>query len=159
MVVFNRNRPLSNMDIERVLSKRKGYVGVFMRDEIPEIELFNNEQNFGIINLDDSSNRGTHWTAFFIDTKKRTVVYFDPYGFNPPEEFVDFSNNVLQGYKRLFSVIQFQADLTATCGWWCIFFIEQMHLIKSQYDLIKFFEKFLNSDPNANEVLLKRYFG
>ena len=47
--------------------------GVFSRNSLPRIQ-----DGAYVINLDDKSNKGTHWVSSFID--KDLAVYFDSFG-------------------------------------------------------------------------------
>lgn len=78
-----------------------------MRDEVrPPVE------GCGVLNLDSSENRGTHWTAWYDDK------YFDSYGFAPPDE--------LQ-WKGLYNDLEIQKFYDPPiCGPLCIAFIEAM---------------------------------
>jgi len=73
--------PLSNLDIERLVKdlKIKHFRGVFMKDEVPKKI---NEIECGIINLENSYQEGSHWTAYYKNKDKK--YYFDSYGDPPP---------------------------------------------------------------------------
>ena len=64
----------------------KNFKGVYMRDELNKTTRQNNECM--VINTDHSRNEGTHWTCLFV--KNGTSNYFDPYGFSPPKEVMDY---------------------------------------------------------------------
>src|ERR1700761_9023229 len=84
MNTFKAIKPLSNIDI---ISKCRelqieNFKGVFMRDEL-KCNIAKSDECL-ILNLDESSNNGTHWTCLFI--KNGTCYYFDSFGFPPPSE-------------------------------------------------------------------------
>ena len=54
------------------------------RDKIPNKIVKNNE--FFVVNLDDSSGKGTHWVA--ISNFNDNLLYFDSFGVVPPEEIL-----------------------------------------------------------------------
>ena len=62
--------------------------GVFMRNKLPK-KIKDIES--GIINLDNSNGKGTHWTAY---TKiGKNIIYFDSYGnLHPPKEVISYFN-------------------------------------------------------------------
>lgn len=90
-------------------------MGCFMRDELPNNLL----QGCGVMNLDDSTGPGTHWTAWYKN------VYFDSYGFPPPEEFLDKIGNAEIEYNDL--DIQRIHD-PPFCGHLCLAFLDAMNL-------------------------------
>jgi len=59
-----------------------------MRDEINSTPM--SDQESLIINIDHSSNDGTHWTC--LSTENNTCVYFDSFGLPPPTEVVTYCN-------------------------------------------------------------------
>ena len=83
-------RSLSNFDIIDICEdlQIKHFKGVFMRDEINSTPI--SDQESLIINIDHSSNDGTHWTC--LSTENNTCVYFDSFGLPPPTEVVTYCN-------------------------------------------------------------------
>ena len=84
-----------------------------MRDELPNGVL----RGCGVLNLDDSAGPGTHWTAWYKN------VYFDSYGFPPPEEFLDKVKNKTMRYNNV--DIQKNYD-PPFCRHLCLGFLEAM---------------------------------
>lgn len=67
-----------------------------MRDTLPETP---NVIECGIINLDDSKSRGSHWTAYYKN--KMDKFYFDSYGkAKPPRELVSYLGGDRLTYNR-----------------------------------------------------------
>lgn len=67
------NRPLTNFELDEAAKKLyiACYRAAFVRDEVPKRLRCN---KCGILNLDDSSGKGSHWVAWF---KKGCVkLYF-----------------------------------------------------------------------------------
>jgi hypothetical protein len=59
--------------------------GVFMRDELPPFPL---SLEYGILNYDDSSRSGSHWSAYLLNTPRKLCVFYNSYGsLEPPVEF------------------------------------------------------------------------
>ena len=89
------NEPLSNIQLISAAKKLKikNFEGVFVRDQLPEKQSRNAE--CCILNLDSSSGRGTHWTAWYKSNSRSgsrsgEELYFDSYGLRPPDELVDY---------------------------------------------------------------------
>lgn len=68
------NKPLTNYEITHLAKelKIKNFRGVFMRDTLPG--KVNNEE-CGVVNLDESGNTGTHWVCYHKN--KERCYYFD----------------------------------------------------------------------------------
>ena len=77
------DKPLPNFELstyarELEISNSKG---VFMRDTLPRQPL---SVECGIINLNTSSQRGSHWVCYYRNKSNR--IYFDSYGQITPVE-------------------------------------------------------------------------
>ena len=83
--LFKDIRPLSNFDIIELCEKLKitHFRGCFIRDEIRSLKSSKDDVCF-IMNTDDSSSSGTHWTA--VNVSNGTTFYFDSYGLEPTLE-------------------------------------------------------------------------
>src|SRR6218665_594169 len=69
-------------------SYHTGFRGVFLRDKLPKNP---KSKECGILNLDDSNGRGTHWVAW---TKRgNNKIYFDSFGLPPPLELPEYSKS------------------------------------------------------------------
>ena len=81
------NKPLTNIEIIVAAKKLSldGFRGVFLRDTLPKKSKLN---ECGILNLDSSSDDGTHWVTWFKKGKEK--FYFDSYGVQPPSELIDY---------------------------------------------------------------------
>lgn len=91
-----------------------------MRDALPRTPPDVNES--AIINLDSSSNCGSHWTAFV--KKNNIVLYFDSYGnLPPPFELVKYFG---RGIQIRYNHNSFQSYDSYTCGHWCLKFLHEI---------------------------------
>jgi hypothetical protein len=136
-------KEISNIELDNILKNVKQFNGVYMKDEIPK----DLKDGFYIINLDDSKNDGTHWCVFY---KNPTInVYFDSYGFLPPEEL----SKQLKPYR--FNHKQIQSVNSKACGYYCIAFIKFMI---NKKDINKSFDIFkqLFNDIDYNEEVLNQ---
>lgn len=124
---------LYNDQIEKVLGKYKYFGGVIPRDKIENfLPFLKKYKKIGfIINLDKSSEPGSHWNSIFIDLKNdHSVEYYDSFGRGVP---IDIKNdlkklvdNVQKGLILKFkeNKIKFQSDHTHNCGFFAINFLE-----------------------------------
>lgn len=108
------SRPLTDVDLQIYAKKLKipHFRGVFMRDALPTTS---QKRECGIINLDESDGRGTHWVAYFKHDK--IVNYFDSFGnLKPPPEVAKYFKNCIILYNH----DRFQDFNTYTCGHLCM---------------------------------------
>ena len=144
-VVFNgygelsKKNGLSNQDLYELLQGVPNFQGVFMKDELPT-KLKN---GWYIINLESHTDgNGTHWTCF---KNRKTLEYYDPFGFPPPIE-------VMQRIGRksiLWNAKQIQNEKSTACGFFCV------GRITSKMPFNQFLDYFSN-DTNANDLKLKQ---
>ena len=64
--------PLANFEIQKHYQNEPRFNGVYSRDNLPEIK-----DGAYVINLDEYSDIGTHWTALY--TLNNDVTYFDSF--------------------------------------------------------------------------------
>jgi len=90
-----------------------------MRNKLPK-KIKKNET--GIINLDNESGEGTHWTAYV--KKRKNIIYFDSFGnLKPPKESISYflsddSKNIIK-----YNYNKYQSFNTTNCGQLCLQFI------------------------------------
>ena len=141
---------LSNFNIMDYFeeNKNKNFGGIYAKDELPHIKI---KKKFYIINLDDDDGPGTHWVlASNMDDKY--VIYVDSYGAPAPNEALAFMKSA-KNKKIIYNTSQIQEIGSAVCGYYCLFFAEQLpeHNI---VDLLYFFGN--NTAENDKELL--KYF-
>ena len=129
------------MDLAREL-KIKNFRGVFMRDTLPK-KCYQTE--CGVINLDSIKNDGTHWVCYKIS--KERSIYFDSYGFPPPEELVEYLRKPIE-YSNF--VVQ-RLNSGPICGHLCLHVLYQLGRKKSFLDILLNLMKFYdNYNKNAS---------
>ena len=104
------NVPLSNLQILDAAEKLKikNMRGVFVRDELPKRP---KKVECGILNLDDSTGNGTHWTAW-IKKNGNEKLYFDSYGLAPLVELVEYLKRpVLYNTEKYSPTVKCFADI------------------------------------------------
>jgi hypothetical protein len=113
------NRALTDADIIKFAKKLEipHFRGVFMRNDLPQTGPWKEES--AIINLDDKSGPGTHWTAYkksFSD-----VSYFDSFGnLSPPSDFISYIGS---GSLIKYNHKQYQNWNTYNCRHSCLKFL------------------------------------
>jgi hypothetical protein len=112
-------RALSNVEIENYskMLKIKSFRGCYMRDELRNLRACKSE--CGILNLNLSSETGSHWTCWFkINNEK---FYFNSFGLPPPKEVIDYL-----GSPILYSTFQLQGLMDQNCGKWCLIVLKRL---------------------------------
>ena len=89
-----------------------------MRDEIKGT-VSNNESL--ILNIDDSTGDGTHWTCLY--SKNEKCLYFDSYGFLPPIEIYNYCKDK-EAYYNSFTI---QASNEVICGHYCLYVLYRLN--------------------------------
>ena len=85
-----------------------------------------------VINLDNYTDVGTHWIAFFFCNKSE-IVYFNSFGVeHVPEEIKE----LIRDKTNIFRV---QANDSVMCGYFCIGFIDFMLASKKLTDFTSMF--------------------
>lgn len=118
-------------EIIKIMKPYKGFLGVIMNDEIPDIiESSLHYDRFGfIINKDNKDMDGSHWCAVFVDIPDGSIEYFDSFGDDPSSEVTrdmaelikEHDINYLMKFKINGAKVQ---DLrTGSCGWFAMKFL------------------------------------
>ena len=120
--------------------------GVYSRDNLSH-KIKDGEY---VINLDESSNIGTHWIALHVNNK--TATYFDSFGVEHiPKEIKKLINN-----KNIIANIYRVQNYDSTiCGYFCIGFINYMFKGKSLADFTNLFSP---NNFKKNDDIILNYF-
>ena len=90
--------PLTNFEIKKYYENEPRFNGVYSRDNLPKTI----KNGAYVINLDEYTDVGTHWIAFFA--KNNEVIYFDSFGFeHVPKEIKRFigHNDIKTNISRI----------------------------------------------------------
>lgn len=93
-----------------------------MRNDLPKRI---HKKECGIVNLDDRSNPGTHWTCYAkIDNN---IKYFDSYGnIRPPLELVSYFNTEGSDNRIIYNHDRVQRENSYNCGHLCLNFLNEV---------------------------------
>ena len=146
---FHKNIPLSNYD----LIKWCKYLNIPINDVLSRDENVphNHQQALFIYNLEPSYMSGSHWVATYV--KDKVINYFDSFGLPPFQEMVNHARK--KNLTLLHQNNQIQNIKTTTCGYFCLYFLNQMNKGKSYFDLLEVFDIY---DTTNNEKFLEQYF-
>lgn len=142
-------KPLStNFELYELADQLGVTVTVLSKDQLKDIR---NKRGNYIINLQDSdAGAGTHWVGLIV--MPHIAFYFDSFGMLPPIEVVHFVNPYKKKIRELFvNKKHIQNEYGGYCGQYTMNFIAHMVKQKSQPNLIKRFQTFL--EPWADRTL------
>lgn len=119
-------------------------MAVINREDIYKI----GEEGYYVINLDEKTGPGTHWTTMYYNPK--FTFYFDSFGLPPPQELIEKTDD-----KIVYNSSQYQNMKSVLCGYYCIMFINELQRTGDYYHFVDMFSK---KDTIANERLVVDYF-
>ena len=146
---FYKNTPLSNHD----LLKWCKYLNIPINDVLSRDKSIphNHKQALFIYNLEPSYMSGSHWVATYV--KDNVINYFDSFGMPPFQEIVNHAKK--KKLTLLHQNNQIQNLKTTTCGYFCLYFLNEMNKGNSYYDLLQVFD---TNDTMKNETFIEHYF-
>ena len=128
---FHKNIPMSNYD----LLKWCQYLNIPINNVLSRDESspHNHMQALFIYNLEPSYMSGSHWVATYVKTG--IINCFDSFGMPPFQEIVNHAKR--KNMTLLHQSDQIQNLLTTTCGYFCLYFLNEMNKGRSYYDSLK----------------------
>ena len=138
--------PLTNFEIQKYYQNESRFNGVYSRDNLPK-----RKDGAYLINLDEYSDIGTHWIAFYV--RHNDVTYFDSFGVEHiPKEMKAFIDRSLSITTNIFRI---QAYNSIMCGYFCIGFIDFM---LAGMTLTKYTNIFSPDNFKKNDDIILNYF-
>jgi len=138
---------LTNFEIDKIISGmglQNIYKGCYSKDNLQSLE-----RGFYIVNLQSSKDgNGTHWTCLY-HVNPVYSIYFDSFGFPPPEEIED----LLKIYD--YNDKDIQDIKSSACGYYCIAFIKFMNGKTNPLKAFNTFIKLFNKNTNRNDEILQ----
>ena len=133
---------LTNFETQKYYQNEPRFNEVYSRDNLPKIK-----DRVYAINLDEYSDIGTHWIAFYV--KNNNVTYFDSFGVeHVPKEIIKFIDN--KNIKT--NIFRIQAYDSIMCGYFCIEFIDFMPAGKILTDFTNLFSP--NNFKKSDDIIL-----
>lgn len=138
---------MTNIQINQILQNNSQFRGCYCKDQLN----WNCRNGYYIVNLDDSTNEGTHWVAFYKANK--LFIYFDSVGVVPPKEVIRCANTLSEIY---YNEKQIQDYNASSCGFYCIAFVKFCNSRDTFNNFIKRFSYFTQiNDHRLLELLNK----
>ena len=129
-----RPHHLTNFEMQKYYQNERRFNGVYSRDNLPKRSSTEIKDEAYVINLDESSDIGTHWVALYV--QNNGVTYFDSFGVEQiPKEIRTFISN--KNIKT--NIFRIQAYDSIMCGYFCIGFIDFMFAGKTLADFTNLF--------------------
>ena len=146
---FHEDIPMSNHD----LIKWCRYLNIPINDVLSRDQTVphNHKQALFIYNLEPSYMNGSHWVTTYV--KDSIINYFDSFGMPPFQELINHAKR--KNLTLLHQNNQIQNIKTTTCGYFCLYFLNEMNKGNSYFDLLKVFNI---HDTMKNERFIKHYF-
>ena len=143
--------PLTNFEIQKYHTNELKFNGVYSRDNLPD----KIKDGAYVINLDEYSDIGTHWVAFYV--YNGNVTYFDSFGVQHiPKEIKTFSSRPLSSTSHnkniKTNIFRIQAYDWIMCRYFCIGFINFTLDGKTLTDFTSLFSPY-DFDKNDNITL------
>ena len=146
---FHKTIPMSNYD----LLKWCQYLNLPINNVLSREESspHNHKQALFIYNLEPSYMSGSHWVATYV--KNGIINYFDSFGMPPFQEIVNHAKR--KNMTLVHQSDQIQNLMTTTCGYFCLYFLNEMSKGRSYYDSMKVFNI---HNTMKNEKYIENYF-
>ena len=135
--------PLTNFEIQMYYQNEPRFNGVCSRYRLPD----KIKDGAYVINLDEYSDIGTHWIAFYVNTK--TVTYFESSGVEHiPKDIKKIINNK----NIIANIFRIQAYDSVMSRYFCIGFIDFMLKGNNLTDFTNLFSP--NNFKKNNDIIL-----
>jgi hypothetical protein len=137
---------LSDIEIENHFKNNPQFGGCFSKNLTRRIK----DNKFYILNLDVPSGSGSHWTLLSLIGPEG--IYFDSFGVEPSEPVL----KMMKKFKKvnIRNLNDMQSLTSSSCGFWCIFVIEQLLKGIPFYEIVNNF----SNNHKKNEAILTKYF-
>ena len=138
-VTIPNHHPLTNYDIWRY-ARELGISSlrtVCMLDDLPS-KAYKNNNECGIVNLNKTGEKGSHWVAYWKSGKQR--IYFDSFGQITPMEIQKYLKT-REEFRLNKNVIQRNTDIvqpinSSICGHLCLFVLKALSEGWSYQDIL-----------------------
>ena len=144
---FHKDIPMSNFDLLDWCKYLEIPIkNVLSRDQtVPH----NHKLALFIYNLEPHYMSGSHWVTTYV--RDSTINYFDSFGMPPFQELVNHAKE--KNLNLLHQNQQIQNLYTTTCGYFCLYFLNEMHKGVDYFDLLQVF----SFDTEENEKFIEKY--
>ena len=103
-----------------------------------------------IYNTGPFYTKGFHWVSSYV--KNNVINYFDSFGMPPLQEIVNHAKR--ENLTLLHQDQQIQNINSTVCGYYCLYFLNEMNKGTDYFDLLKPFTR----DTKYNDDFIEKYF-
>ena len=144
MKIFKNKQ--SNIELLNICEKLDIPVKIVMKDEL----IGNISDGNYIVNLQNSNERGSHWTVLI--KRKGKYFYSDSFGAPPPQTLID--NLKINSDNLFFNDHQIQDVDSTLCGYFAIYFLLCFKGKNAKANINKYLNTFdLNNQINNNKII------
>jgi hypothetical protein len=121
------------------------------RDRLPKKEVYPSAY---VKNTDNSNGPGEHWLAVYYDSSGY-CTFFDSFARSPNDFHLDeFLNKTSNGWEQ--NTMRLQDINSATCGYYCVYFVLLMSRGMLLEDILALFEErnFVVNDLKISKLML-----
>jgi hypothetical protein len=110
-----------------------------------------------IVNTDPHDQPGKHWLAFYYDSAKRVLEYFDSFGFPLKQHSIVNSNLSGRNLKIVTVNVhgRLQAIDSSTCGYYCVLYLHWRMLFDNSKSSISRLVKLADSTSLRDVAVVK----
>lgn len=133
-------------------NKRKLFYRVCACDMLPKKVSYVHDWII-IVNLDESSRKGSHWVGIFLTRLTRTLFFFDSYGMQPNNKYI---NEFISTHAKntFWNNRQLQSFYSYCCGEYCCMFAHTM----AKGDVLACFMRQFNDKYHRNDEKVQSMF-
>ena len=146
-----KTAPLNSRDLNLLTNREPNFLGILASDELDKLRIIRPSVSF-IVNLDISTEPGSHWIAIYIHKKRLEI--FDSLGFNMdlwetyPKHLLKFLSKYARSHNFYVSPV-LQPPNSYTCGLFCAFYI----IYRKNHSFINCIKKFSKNILSNNRKL------
>lgn len=150
---------MNTSQIQYILSHdkhtKKYFLDVFPSDHLPR-KIKKYPACF-VVNVDSSSEPGSHWVAFYLPTSKK-LEFFDSYG-NATTYFDGPISKFASRFPQVtYNPLVLQSNVTAVCGQYCIYYLySRCRDVSLKKFLSSFVTKHMCNDQRVYNFVSKRF--
>lgn len=142
-------RSTTNIQLNKMMEKVEGYRGAHPKDWCNSKTPWDEE--YLILNLEDSGNKGSHWTAVCNKPNDDYIYYFDSFGVSIPDTILKYMKRSGKQVAGVTNEIQnFDSE---ACGYYCVNFLLQRKQGIDVYDTLYSFHD--NGSIDNDKILGK----
>ena len=148
LIRFKKTVPMSNFDLLEWCK----YLNIPIKNVLSRDQTVPHKHKLAlfIYNLEPAYMDGSHWVSTYA--KDNVINYFDSFGLPPFQEMVNHAKR--KNLTLLHQNQHIQNLYSNTCGYFCLYFLNEMNKGVDYLDLLQVF----SSDTYKNEEFIEKYF-